>query len=127
MIYMDGRTPSFVTLDGVSAAGSILHNAYNACPDLCMCSSTGSCYVVIPTSTSKNPEIVMYPHCDSNGVCFFAAFISTPGAMKPYDNVGQSYTDALQYDTNGARLPITDPSYVRVASVSCKGCPITIE
>uniref|UniRef100_A0AC34GEV9 Uncharacterized protein n=1 Tax=Panagrolaimus sp. ES5 TaxID=591445 RepID=A0AC34GEV9_9BILA len=92
-----------------------------------MCSSTGSCYGISPTATSSNPQVILYPHCDSDGACYFAAFLATSGGMQPYNNVGQTYTYELQFDANGARLPISDPSYVRVASVSCHGCPITIE
>uniref|UniRef100_A0AC34F5B4 Uncharacterized protein n=1 Tax=Panagrolaimus sp. ES5 TaxID=591445 RepID=A0AC34F5B4_9BILA len=125
MIYMDGRTPNYVTPDGVSAAGSVI---LAACPYICMCSSTGSCYGINPTTTPVNPETLLYPHCDSTGACYFAVIILTPGEMKPYNNnPGQIYTDVLQHDANGARLPITDPAYFRVASVACNGCPITIE
>uniref|UniRef100_A0A7E4VFQ1 Uncharacterized protein n=1 Tax=Panagrellus redivivus TaxID=6233 RepID=A0A7E4VFQ1_PANRE len=100
----------------LEAAGSL--SAVN-CPNMCICGTDGVCY----NPTGNDVVATLWPYC-SGGTCGTyvlitantdaAGFVSTTGSptFASGDQVGPDF------DFN----PVTDPSYINAATISCDGC-----
>uniref|UniRef100_A0A7E4UQ43 Evasin n=1 Tax=Panagrellus redivivus TaxID=6233 RepID=A0A7E4UQ43_PANRE len=92
------------------------------CPNMCICATDGVCWR--PTSTSVVP--LFEPYC-SGGTCgvyvvigLLSETFDTDGFVATTGNPTIVMLD--QFNEDFSRKPVTDPSYINAATISCGEC-----
>ena len=91
---------------------------------MCVCDTAGTCY----TPNTDDTVVTFWPYC-TGGTCATYGYLTglaDSDGLVPVGGTTPTFTAGAQ--TNPVTFdsfPVTDPSYPRIASAGCSGCPIT--
>uniref|UniRef100_A0A7E4W3Y2 Secreted protein n=1 Tax=Panagrellus redivivus TaxID=6233 RepID=A0A7E4W3Y2_PANRE len=89
------------------------------CPDMCICATDGTCYM----PTDRLVTATLWPYC-SGGTCGTYVLITADSDSSGFVALSGSptFTSGDQSPSIGEYSPVTDPSYINAATISCEGC-----
>uniref|UniRef100_A0AC34F454 Uncharacterized protein n=1 Tax=Panagrolaimus sp. ES5 TaxID=591445 RepID=A0AC34F454_9BILA len=113
--YYSGSTPNQYSYENKVWVGRWIRTG---CLLPCICTAS-TCYVPEPGNPSVDPNINLYPHCSAPNQCFIALVFGSDGAIVNPMNPADMFNGD---DQTG--IDVNDPSFPKVESVGCSGCPV---